>query len=239
MSCGDAEWCDVDDPEFLALVNAEIDGELDARQRAELARRLLADPQARAAREELLRLTATLGALGDAEPPAALRANIVKTVSTMAAPRRRSPWAAARWRYAALIAGILGMTAVVYESVDGTGAGSADLAAGTIAAQRAPVTLDTVVLGEGPVTGRVHLYREGSARRLAFELTAGAPVDVLISSDGRTLRVNDLGRSGSADPRPTVALPEASAEGSHEVDLTFLMAGREVARARLAAPEGH
>jgi hypothetical protein len=225
----------MEDPDFLALVHAEIDGELDARQRAELARRLLADPKARALREELLGVTTALGALGDAEPPAELRARLFQTISTMPVPRRRSPWAAARWRYAALIAGILGMTAVVYESVDGTGAGSADTL-GTIAAER---PLDSVLLGEGPVTGRVSLYRAGSVLRLGFEVTAAAPVDVLIVSDGQTVRVNDLGRSGSADPRPTVELPQASAAGSRTVDVTFLMAGREVARAKLAAPQGH
>lgn len=227
----------MDDPEFLALVHAEIDGDLDARQRAELARRLLADPQARALREELVRVAAALDGVKETEPPAALRANVLHAVSNMAAPRRRSPWRAARWRYAALIAGILGMTAVVYESVDGTGAGTADLA-GTIAAQRAAVTLDTAVLGDGPVTGRISLYREGSALGLAFDLTASAPMDVVISSDGRQLRINDLGRSGSADPRPTVTLPEASADGSRVVDLTFLIAGRDVAHAQLTAPKG-
>jgi len=33
---------------YLPLIHAEIDGELDGSQRAELSRRLLADPEARA-----------------------------------------------------------------------------------------------------------------------------------------------------------------------------------------------
>ena len=41
---------------YLELIHAEIDGVLDERQRAELARRLLADPEARAVREELREL---------------------------------------------------------------------------------------------------------------------------------------------------------------------------------------
>ncbi len=39
----------------LALIQAEIDGELNDRQRAELSRSLLADPALRAAREEMRR----------------------------------------------------------------------------------------------------------------------------------------------------------------------------------------
>jgi anti-sigma factor RsiW len=223
------------DTDFLALVHAEIDGELDAQQRAALARRLLADPEAREVREDLLRLQAMLEGVGEVEPPPELRAQVLRALPLPVRPHRRVRWPALPYRYAALIAGVLATAAVVYETVDGTGAGSADLA-GTIAARRAPLTLDTVALSAGPVTGRVSLYRDGSGLGLAFELASGAPVDVLVTSDGQTLRVEGLGTGTSADQRTTIALPETGAAGRRVVDLTFLTAGREVARATLTAP---
>jgi hypothetical protein len=223
------------DTEFLALVHAEIDGELDAQQRAELARRLLADPEARAVREELLRLRARLDAVGDVEPPAELKANVLKALPVPAVPRSAVRWPAARWRYAALIAGVMGAATLVYETVDGPGPASGEVA-GTMAARSAQ-TLDTVALGTGPVTGRVSLYRDGSGLGLAFELASSAPVDVVVVSDGRALRVSGLGTAGSPRQTAKLALPEAGMGG--RVDLTFLMSGREVARATLAAPGGH
>src|SRR5215469_9687627 len=131
------------DSEYAALVHAEIDGELDGRQRAELARRLLADPEARAVREDLLRLRTMLDSTGDAEPPAQLRANILHALPVPTTPPRQFAWSAPRWRYAAVIAGVLGLATVVYETVDGSRPGSAEVA-GTIAASRAPASLDTV-----------------------------------------------------------------------------------------------
>ena len=61
------------DDRMLELLNAEIDGELSAAERAELSQRLLNDPQARTAREELRRTCTGLDALPRAEPPAELR----------------------------------------------------------------------------------------------------------------------------------------------------------------------
>jgi hypothetical protein len=226
------------DREYLELVHAEIDGELDGGQRSELARRVLADPAVRAVREDLRRLCAKLDAIEDVEAPPQLRTNILQALPVSATPRTRFHWPAPRWRYAALIAGVLGATALVSETVDGPGPGSAEVA-GTIAARGAPRTLDTVALGAGPVAGRVSLYRDGGGLGVAFELAASAPVDVLIANDGHTIRVNGLGRTGTAKQRTTVALPGSGTDGSGVVELTLLMSGREVGRATLTVPAEH
>ena len=47
--------------DLSALIQAEIDDELDGAGRAELARRLLADPAARAERDQYRRLASLLG----------------------------------------------------------------------------------------------------------------------------------------------------------------------------------
>jgi len=226
------------DSERLALIHAEIDGELDGRQRAELARALLADPEVQALREDLRRVCAALDTLEDIEPPRELRQSILDALPQSTPSRARSWWSAPRLRYAALIAGVLAVGTIVYESVEGLRPVTSDVA-GTMAAAGAPTTLDTVHLGNGVVSGRVSLYRDRAGLGLKFELVASAPVDVLVASDGHTLRVNGLGvRDAPGGPRTTVALPgfNGSAEA---VEVTFLMAGREVGRATLRAPKDH
>lgn len=225
------------DTPHIALINAEIDGELDARQRSELARLLLAEPEIRAVREDLRRLCAALDALPDVEPPAQLRASILAAIPPSTVSGGRSTWSAPRWRYAALVAGVLGAGAVVFETLDGTRPATTE-AAGTMAAARGPVMLDTAQLGQGPVGGRVSLYRDAGGLGLAFELISSGPVDVLITSEGRTLEVNGLGGTGAAGQR-TVVLVGSASTGERKVGLIFLMSGREVSRATLTVPEGH
>jgi hypothetical protein len=225
------------DPGYVALVHAEIDGELDAGQRAQLARQLLADTEARALREDLLTLRKMFDAIDQVEPPAHLRANILQSLPPLSPPRSSLQWPAHRWRYAALVAGVLGAATLVYETVQGPGPGSTEVV-GTIAAKRAPVMVDRVTLGAGPVTGSVSLYRDAGGLGVAFELAASEPVDVLIVSDGQTLRVDGLGRAGSADQKRMVNLPRSGPGGTHTVNLTFLISGREVGRATLTAPGG-
>jgi hypothetical protein len=218
----------------LELIHAEIDGELDGRQNAELARCLLADPEVRALREDLRRLCTALDALEDVDPPPQLRQSIVDALPQSTPSRARSWWSAPRLRYAALIAAVLGAGTVVYETLDGPRPATSDVA-GTMAAADAPTTLDTVRLGNGAASGRVSLYRDRAGLGLQFELVASAPVDVLVASDGHTLRVNGLG-TGPGGPRTSVALPGFGRSGE-AVDVTFLMAGQEVGRATLRAPK--
>jgi hypothetical protein len=219
----------------LALIHAEIDGELDERQRAELARALLADPEARAVREDLKRVCAALDALEEVEPPAQLRESILAALPQSTPSSARSWWSAPRLRYAALIAGVLAVGTVVYETVNGPRPATSDVA-GTMAAAGAPTIVDTVRLANGVVSGRVSLYRDSAGLGLKFELAASAPVDVLVASDGHTLRVNGLDmRGGPGGPRTAVALP-GFGRSREAVDVTFLMAGREVGRATLRAP---
>jgi len=53
----------------MALIHAELDGELDSARRGELARLLLADPQAHALRDQLQALCRRLDAVRQVEPP--------------------------------------------------------------------------------------------------------------------------------------------------------------------------
>ena len=80
------------------------------------------------------------------------------------------------------------------------------------------------------------LYRDRRGLGLRFEVSAGTPVDVLIASDGHTLRINGVG----SQDKPAQGKPGVLAVallgfrmGGQTVDLTFLMAGRQVGSATL------
>ena len=221
------------DPDYIALINAELDGELDAAQRAELARGLLADPAVRALREDFRRLGQLLEQMEAVEPPAELHEGILAAMRQHIV-KRPSAFSPA-WRLAAVLAGLVVAGALLLETtVKGPNPGSGDLS-GTIAAQTSAM-IDTVELG-GAVSGRVSLYRDRAQLTLRFETVASAPVDVVIASDGHTLRINALGgpdKSG-AGAGSTVPLPGFLMNGQ-PLDLTFLMGGHPVAKATLRAP---
>jgi anti-sigma factor RsiW len=226
------------DDERLALIHAEIDGELDGAQRGELARLLLAEPQTRVLRDQLKRVGDAVEGIAEAEPPSQLKDAILKRLPLAAAAAAPAPrqWSPARWRQAALFAGLLAAGSIVYETVQGPGAGSGETA-GTMAAG-APVALDSVTLGAGPVAGRVSLYRGPGGLTVALDVTAAEPVDLLIASAGHTLRINGLGggRPVSTSHR-TVPLPGVRA--GQNVELTFLANQQPVSHATLRAPAAH
>ena len=91
----------------MALIHAELDGDLSSQQRADLARLLLADPQLRALRDELKGLCNRLDAIGQVEPPPQLKDSILNRLrSVRVAPTyRRASFG--RWRRAAMVAGQL------------------------------------------------------------------------------------------------------------------------------------
>jgi hypothetical protein len=60
------------DPRTLELIHAEVDGELDGAERAELEARCAADPAAREHREQWRRIAGALARMPSVEPPAGL-----------------------------------------------------------------------------------------------------------------------------------------------------------------------
>ena len=225
-------------PTHLALIHAEIDGELDERQRAALSRLLLADPATRALRDEMRRICKALDSVSEVEPPAQLRADILAALPQMQARKSRVAWPMPRWRYAAVLAGVLIVGTVVFRVMGSQGPAASEMA-GTLAAPRAPVTVDMVQLSPGPVSGRVSLIRDGGRLSLALELVANAPVDVLVANEGHSFRVSGLGpQMGPGAGPTTIALPRFGSDGQ-PVSLTFLMGDHEVGRAVLKEPVGH
>jgi hypothetical protein len=224
------------DPKHILLINAELDGELDAAQRAELARDVLADPQVRTLRDDMRRLGQLLDGMKEIEPPAGLREHVFAALPQTYF--RRPKLVSAGWRLAAVLAGVVAAGALVFETVKGPDTSPGELS-GTIATLPTPTMVDTKRLGEGPVSGTVSLYRDRAQWAVKFEMVTGAPVDVLIASGRHTLLVNGLGgpdKSG-ASPRSTVPLAGFEVNGE-PVDLTFMIGGRQVAKTTLRAPAG-
>jgi len=219
------------DQELLALINAEIDGELSDRQRAELSRRLLADPASRSVRDEMHRVCQALDGVAPVEAPPQLHSDILAALPQMPVRTSKARWAMPKWRFAAALAGVLLTGTIVFRVMDSQEQAASEMA-GTLAAPRAQVEVDVVQLGQGPVSGRVSLIRDGATLDLSLELVASSPVDVMVAGGGHSLRVN-----GVAGPTK-VALP-GFAGGSQPLNLSFLMAGHEVARATLSEPAGH
>ncbi len=224
------------DAELLALIHAEIDGELDVVQRGELARRLLADPAARALRDELRDLCARLDGVGQVDPPDELSARILRALPSHAAPLRVSRWPAQRWRYAALAAGVVAGIALVLHTVHGPNPSSTDLA-GTMAPPQSGLMLDTTTVAGAAIAGRVSLYREPAGLTLTFELQNPVPVDVVVAGGGRRLRARVGPSAGGAPERTSVALPGFGSARSRTLDLTFVASGHEVGRATLRVPD--
>jgi hypothetical protein len=224
----------VTDDDRMALIRAELDGDLTSPQRADLARLLLADPQLRAWRDELRSLCSRLDAVGQVAPPPQLKDLILKrlpTVPVVTAYRRVS---FGRWRLAAMVAGLLMAGTVVYQTVQGPAPASRETA-GTMAAD-ALTTVDSVVVGSGSVAGRATLYRDKSGLAVGLEVSATEPMDVLIETAGHSFRFNGLGSSSPAgSTRQTVALPGVRMQGQ-DIELSFLIGERTVSRATLRAP---
>ena len=224
------------DDERMALIHAELDGDLSSQQRADLARLLLVDPQLRALRDELKGLCNRLDAIGQVEPPPQLRDSILNRLpSVPVAPTYRKA-SLGRWRLAAMVAGLLMAGTIVYETVQGPAPGSKETA-GTMAAD-APTTVDSVALGGGSITGRATLYRDKNGLALGLEVSTGEPVDVIVATAGYSFRINGLGRPEPAGhAHRTVALPGVKMQGQ-EIELSFVVGEHTLSRATLRAPAG-
>jgi hypothetical protein len=239
-------------PGQLALIHAEIDGELDAAQRAELARTLLADPKARELRNDLRRLCQTLDAVPPVDPPPGLEASILAAMPQMAPqPRRlggRPPITARRyaptitaWRYAALLAGVLVAGGVMFELMRSPALEPSELA-GTIALDPAATLVDTAQVASGPVSGHVSLYRDRATLTLRFEVTAITPIDARVSSEGHILQVIGVTRGGGtagtgAPGVSAAALPGVAMHGQ-DITVTFISEGHSIGSTTLRAPGG-
>lgn len=218
------------------LVHADLDGELPETARAELSRRLLASPEARAYARDMQQVCIALDSLPRVDAPPGLREAIVNRIALadaagpLPAPRRAAWMPGTALRYAAAFAGGIVVSALAFQFA---GEPRGELATsdlvGTIAhGERAvPATpLDSVTLELEQFRGEAALYDARSTLLLEVELAADQPVDVVVRYGGAQTRL-----SRAADPmeqgrqRYALALGRNDRAGSSVVTLQFFVAG--------------
>jgi hypothetical protein len=222
---------------YIELIQADVDGELPERSRAELSRYLLASAEARALRDELRRTCAVLDSVEPVEPPADLRGAILSGIKLPGAPARSAGRARAFGfspqapvlRYAAVFAGGLIVSAVAFQF------GSTDRAAldvtqvaGTMASQdpvanSAPV--DAVSIDLEQVSGSVRLFQSATMRVLEFDLTADGPLEVVVSHDGQEARFSGDGPAGAAGSGRYALVLNGPGQAGSPIGLKFIASG--------------
>jgi anti-sigma factor RsiW len=222
---------------YIEFIQADLDGELPEQHRAELSRYLLANPQARAMRDELRRLCGMLDQLPAFEPPPELKSSILAAVHLPApVTPARSGWV--RFpvlRVAAAFAGGLLVSAIAFQlGSDRHAALDVSEVAGTLAsrdpvARSAPV--DTVEVSLDQATGNVSLFRSATLRVVQFDLAVQQPLEIVVMHEGQEARFSGLGQSGG-NQRYALVLEGAGETGS-AIEVRFLASGAEVYRGTL------
>ncbi len=172
----------MDRARLQALIQAQLDGELPAGDRAELARLLLQDGEARRLHDEFLGMDRLLRDVPAADAPPGLREAILAgSAQTVGAGSRW--WDASAYRVAAAIVAGLVIVGVAYFVRDGH-APATELQGslqGARTAQQAGLTLRA----EG-VTVNASLRRDGAGLRLQLGSTASVPCEVAVRIDPAT-----------------------------------------------------
>jgi hypothetical protein len=167
----------------IYLINAGIDGELDAAARAELEELLAGSEEARVMHAELLKLTNILDAAPQQHPPEGLSRAILDRAAPRPAFSLRSMFSAFQPATAgvAFAAGLLA-TVAVYEWVPGQGEAAVHeqmvgtLVAGRTAEDSTPV--DRLDWESGGFAGELVLRREGGLSVLDVDVTGSEPLEI-------------------------------------------------------------
>jgi anti-sigma-K factor RskA len=241
------------DDRGLELLNLEIDGDLSAADRAELSRRLLASSELRAARESLRRACSDLDRVPRVDPPAGLRARILKSVNVPATDRfggilARGRWSGPGWRYAAVFAGGALFSLVAIEAGRGVPGTGVEQAAGTMAAARAPAgaPVATIPVDLPQVRGTVHLSPTADGLLVRLDVDArppaspssSGPVEMTVTRGGQEARLSGLGATQSAGAAGFSLVLPGPVSAGETVRLQFLVAGALVHEEQWRAPAG-
>ena len=196
------------DQKYIDLIEAEIDGRLSAAERAELARHVLANPDARELRDEMRQLCDLLDSVQAEEPPAELYADVMSALRAQSRkPGARLPAGGrvraylsspAGFRFAAAIVGgvLVGTLAFEFAGRD-SGLAPSQLV-GTMAPQGATAAPQRQArFDNAAMTGSVMLEGTTAAPVVRVSVVSHRDVTVIASLDGEQLRFDDLHSAGS------------------------------------------
>jgi hypothetical protein len=233
---------------YLELIQADVDGELPEQHRAELGRYLLANPEARAAREELKRLCGLLDSIPAVEPPADLKASVLGAVRLPPARSGSSNLPgfgvpSRMLRYAAVFAGGLLVSAIAFQvGLDRRSGLDISQVAGTMASQDPAATsapVDTVKVSLEQVSGQVSLYRSPSMRVVEFDLRAHQPVEVVVAHDGQEAKFSSIGAAGTDGKQRYALVLDGAGRPGEPIEVRFLAAGAVIHRDSLGGQGAH
>lgn len=184
-----------------ALIQAQLDGELPAGERAELARLLLQDADARRLHDAFARTDRLLRDVPAAEPPPGLREAILAGSARMERPgSNRDRWTSrSTVRIAAAFLGGLLIVGLAYVARDGRAPGME--LQGSLGAAG-----DTVSLQSEGVTVSASMRRDGDRHRIRIDAAAPMPCEVAVKFDPATTSY----AGGAADAALTAAHGEVT-----------------------------
>ena len=234
------------------LIQADLDGELSGAGRAELARLLLQDPDARRLHGELRLTDQLLRDIPSVEPPPGLRAAILGPPAVSARPsvpagREYGP---ARYRMAATILGGLLIVGISYLLIDGNSPrtnlqGSLGAASGPKAVVRTAPKDQLSLRAEG-VEVSASLRRDSQWLRLELNSTTTIPCEVIARFDPATTTLvgsHDGALLNAASGQVTVQLATGKQDfvldfaGVAPVKLELRSAGRLLGEGKLSVSE--
>lgn len=230
----------LDDPRLQELIQLDLDGELTPADRAELARLLLQDPQARRLHDEQRQTDALLRGLPPAEPPAGLRESILEALQLSPKAGQGSGGGAPLLRYAAAVVGGLLVLGLGYRMAQDEH--RLETLQGSVTAlmpSRAP--LDEVVLYADGAEVSAKLFRDGDGSRLEIESAGLRPVEIVVQYVAAAAQ-SQAAPEGSSAPATgerrfmlTPAQPGATAEfpGTGTIRLEARAAGQRLDTATL------
>lgn len=209
------------DQHVLNLLNASIDGEINATDRQELERLLLASDELRSLKEELETLTGILDELPQVDPPEFLQETIERQLRLPVQGRNDvsgtgswSDWLSANW-----IRGGFGLAAALFLTIGVYEMGSEPITAkdgtsmvGTVAnkntVNRQGTLIDSINLASERLEGLVELRNENDLFTLNLQLNSGVPSEVIINFAERGLVFE--GVVGNQDSADTVSIQDGA-----------------------------
>lgn len=195
------------DQKYIDLINADIDGEINEDDKADLEAFLARSPEARAARAEFEAFCAALDSIETENPPPHMRHVIMNAVppvsrnSGAAEPGfLHTLLAAPALRYAVTFAAGVFLTLSLVNSSQISNRAFDDVTGlvGTVADPVDAELSSTVAIDESAVAGTVSLRTAGSILILDFDLVAASPIEIEADYTDRTIWFNGFAQLESS-----------------------------------------
>ena len=210
--------------EHLDLIQADLDGELDGPARAELARYLLAHPEARAEREALARVCSALDAIPAEDPPPDLQSRIMAALPPLQRGKPAPLRFAAGLAGAALVATLayqLGVTRAPLPSSQLVGT-MAQPAQDNVTAVAAGAVRDEARVQVGRFAAVVALHGTPTTPRVSVSVQAGAGLEVIARAGDQEIRLDRPALSRSPGGAPMVEFQPLPQPGTDAVQIDIV-----------------